>query len=90
MLESGKTGNNSGENAGMKQTTKTGKKIFVAHAHYTRLVDMQVSAFSKAEVEAIALRRMKLKGGIECMVDKIYSVEEEEELNKKLGDECGR
>jgi len=74
----------------MKGTTKYGKKIYVVHGHYIKLTDSQISAHSRAEAKATAIRRMKLLGGIECMVDKIYSVEEEEELNKKLGDECGR
>ena len=65
---------------------KTGKKIFVVHAHYTKLVDSIISAYSIAEVRATAIRRMKLLGGIDCEIDKIYGLEEEDEINKKLED----
>ncbi len=71
----------------MKQTTKTGKKIFVVHAHYTKLVDSQVVAYSKTEAEKTVIRRIKLLGGLDCEIDKIYDLEEEDEMNKKLGGE---
>ena len=68
------------------KTTKTGKKIFVVHAHYTKLVDSQVAAYSKTEAEETVIRRMKLLGGMDCEIDKIYDLEEEDKLNKKLED----
>ncbi len=71
----------------MKQTTKTGKKIFVVHAHYTKLVDSQVAAYSIAEVRATVIRRMKLLGGIDPEIDEIYGIEKEDEMKKKQGDE---
>ena len=71
----------------MKQTTKTGKKIFVVHAHYVKLVDSQVIAYSKIEAEKTVIRRIKLLGGLDCEIDKIYDLEEEDEMNKKLGGE---
>ena len=77
---------NVGEDAGMK-TTKTGKKIFVVHAHYTKLVDSQVAAYSKIEAENTVIRRMKLLGGIDPEIDEIYGIGKEDEMKKKLGDE---
>ena len=68
----------------MKQTTKTGKKKYIVHAHYVKLVDSIISAYSIAEVRATAIRRMKLLGGIDCEIDKIYGLEEEDKLNQKL------
>ena len=74
----------------MKNKTKTGKKIFVVHAHYTKLVDSQVAAYSIAEVRATVIRRIKLKGGIDPEIDEIYGIEKEDEMKKKLEDECYR
>ena len=74
----------------MKQTTKTGKKKYIVHAHYVKLVDSIISAYSIAEVRATAIRRMKLLGGIDCEVDEIYGIEKEDEMKKKLEDECCR
>ena len=74
----------------MKNKTKTGKIIYIVHGHFDKLVDMRVSAYSKTEAEKTAIRRMKLLGGMDCMIDKIYSAEAEEEMNKKLADECCR
>ncbi|KKK45991.1 hypothetical protein LCGC14_3164590, partial [marine sediment metagenome] len=54
------------------------------HAHYVKLVDSIISAYSIAEVRATAIRRMKLLGGIDCEIDKIYGLEEEDKLNQKL------
>ena len=69
------------------KTTKTGKKIFVVHAHYTKLVDSQVIAYSKVEAEKTVIRRMKLLGGIDPEIDEIYGIEKEDEMKKKLEDE---
>ncbi len=68
----------------MNKTTKTGKKKYIVHAHYTKLVDSIISAYSIAEVRATAIRRMKLLGGMDCEIDKIYGLEEEDKLNQKL------
>lgn len=71
----------------MNKTTKTGKKKYIVHAHYTKLVDSIISAYSIAEVRVTAIRRIKLKGGIDPEIDEIYGIEKEDEMKKKLEDE---
>ncbi len=69
------------------KTTKTGKKKYIVHAHYVKLVDSIISAYSIAEVRATVIRRIKLKGGIDPEIDEIYGIEKEDEMKKKLEDE---